>query len=197
MLEKTRTLMLNSDFSAFSVTPTKDAITRLFKERSDFLNVFVVENYSNKYILTSGGDKYSLPAVVASRVYIHRNKISYSRKNVFIRDEFTCQYCHKKFHHRELTIDHLIPRKILRANRIKKQTHFENVVTACRHCNIVLKKAHRLEDTDLKLLKEPTEPKNPKNFILGLSPWSKIHPIWEPYLPDLYKNYQKQHKLTV
>ena len=57
---------------------------------------------------------------------IYKNKVPYSKKNIMIRDGFSCGYCGSTY---QLTIDHIIP-----VSRGGKST-FENCVTACRECN--------------------------------------------------------------
>ncbi len=74
-----------------------------------------------------------------------------SRREVFRRDQHTCQYCG---HTKRLTIDHVIPRS-------KGGTHtWDNVVTACESCNSA--KGNRLlHETNLTLkakLKAPMHP---------------------------------------
>jgi 5-methylcytosine-specific restriction endonuclease McrA len=58
---------------------------------------------------------------------IYRNKVPFTKKNVFERDSYTCQYCGAT---KELTIDHMMP-----ASRGGKNS-FENCVAACRTCNL-------------------------------------------------------------
>ena len=100
----------------------------------------------------------------------------FTRFNVFLRDNFTCQYCYKRFSANELTFDHLVPRCL------QGKTKWENVVSACTTCN--LKKGRRiLKNTDMKLLKKPLRPtsiqlqNNVRNF-----PPNFLHESWRDYL---------------
>lgn len=56
-------------------------------------------------------------------------EVTFSRRNVFLRDDHVCQYCHKEFSTHELNLDHVIPR-----NK-GGPTTWENIVTSCIRCN--------------------------------------------------------------
>jgi 5-methylcytosine-specific restriction endonuclease McrA len=79
---------------------------------------------------------------------VYRNKVPYSRRNVYIRDQYTCQYCGTK---RDLSIDHIIP-----SSRGGK-TNFKNCVTSCVKCNTT--KGNRTpEEASMKLNRLPYVP---------------------------------------
>ena len=80
---------------------------------------------------------FKLPSVVALKNFVMpQRRPAFTRFNVFLRDNFTCQYCYHKFSANELTFDHLIPRCL------NGKTTWNNVVSACTSCN--LKKGRRL-----------------------------------------------------
>jgi 5-methylcytosine-specific restriction endonuclease McrA len=71
-----------------------------------------------------------VPAVVRLAATIKpKRRVKFSRFNVFTRDNFTCQYCGQKKVMRQLTFDHMVPRK--RGGL----TRWNNIVTACVPCN--------------------------------------------------------------
>lgn len=74
-----------------------------------------------------------VPAVLRllSYVPLKRNKqiIRFSRANIFIRDQYSCQYCGKQFGKTHLTLDHVVP--IVQGGK----KNWENIVTACKPCN--------------------------------------------------------------
>lgn len=77
--------------------------------------------------------------------------VALSRRNVFKRDRFTCQYCGVQPGSEDLTIDHVVPRS--RGG----QTSWENCVLACFRCNS--RKADRTPDeASMRLKKKPIEP---------------------------------------
>ena len=63
------------------------------------------------------------------------------RGKILVRDNYTCQYCHKKLNQSQLHIDHIIPRSLGGSD------HEKNLVVACVSCN--LKKSDKL-GLDLK-----------------------------------------------
>ena len=73
--------------------------------------------------------------VIMSNFHYRKGKVNFSRRNIFLRDRFHCQYCQRCFPSEDLTIDHVIPR-----SRGGKDI-WENVATACIECNV--KKGNR------------------------------------------------------
>ena len=77
--------------------------------------------------------------------------VTFSRRNVFKRDRFTCQYCNKQPGSDELTIDHVVPRAQ------GGESTWTNCVLACCECNA--SKADRTpKQAKMRLHKEPTRP---------------------------------------
>jgi 5-methylcytosine-specific restriction endonuclease McrA len=58
---------------------------------------------------------------------VYKNRVPFSKKNVFVRDNWTCAYCGRT--DERLTIDHVIPRS--RGG----DTSFANCVASCKPCN--------------------------------------------------------------
>ena len=119
-------LVLNADYRPLSYYPLslwswQDTIKAVFLERVSILEEYDREVRSARFAMR-------LPSVIALKTYIRpaRNP-AFTRFNVFLRDEFACQYCGDED---ELTFDHVIPRS--RGGR----TTWENVVTACSPCNL-------------------------------------------------------------
>ena len=94
-----------------------------------------------------------------------------SRRDLFIRDDFTCQYCGKD--ERAMTIDHVMP-------RFRGGVHsWENVVTACIPCNH--RKAGRTpREANMKLARVPRAPRpNPYYLFHRRS----LRDEWRPFIP--------------
>lgn len=187
--ENKRTLVLNADFTALSVVEWKQAITL------DFKNVVsIVDVYKDDYITCSGGHKWLIPAVIVLKKYVKKQKVSFSRKNVFMRDKMTCLYCGEQFYINELTFDHIIPRSKWKADP-HAVTSWTNIATSCHHCNKV--KANKtLDEAGMQLIHQPTQP-SIDNFVAGISPWSYIPEEWKPYLPKIYIEMGQQNKKKV
>ena len=168
-------LVLNADFRPLSYYPLslwswQDAIKAVFLER-----VSIVENYNTE--VHSPSLTFKLPSVIALKNFVTplRNT-AFTRFNVFLRDNFSCQYCCHKFSANELTFDHIVPKCL------KGKTTWTNVVSACTSCN--LKKGRRLlKQTEMVLVRMPFRPtalqlqKNGRNF-----PPNYLHESWRDYL---------------
>lgn len=121
-------LILNGDYQPLSKYPLslnsmKKVLKSLLKGR-----ISVVKEYDDCIYIQ--GNEMKLPKVVVLKKYINvSHKPKFSRKNVYLRDDYTCQYCGKKFKAEDLTFDHVVPRKN------GGQTTWENIVTCCRECN--------------------------------------------------------------
>ena len=122
------------------------------------------------------GGALRVPRVLHLRRYdrMRRPTIRLTRKNLMLRDGHQCQYCARRPTVRELNIDHVVPRS--RGG----QDSWENLVTACRICN--LRKAWRTpEEASMRLLRAPAAPRwsTTAQILMG-SP----HPFkeWDPFL---------------
>lgn len=62
-------------------------------------------------------------------VAMHKAGVHWTRRNVHVRDKFTCQYCGVKILSKKVTVDHIMPR-----SRGGKNS-FENTVCCCFKCN--------------------------------------------------------------
>lgn len=90
---------------------------------------------------------------------------------MYLRDMYQCQYCGEVFNHKDLTLDHVIPRSQ------GGKTTWENSVTACKDCNH--RKGH-------KLIKPMRAPYKPDHFQL-IKKWKERpvqvrHRSWYQYL---------------
>jgi 5-methylcytosine-specific restriction endonuclease McrA len=91
-----------------------------------------------------------LPSVIRLTGYrrIPHQTRALSRKNILIRDRFTCQYCSRTLPSGELTLDHVIPRS--RAG----ETAWENLVACCHACNN-RKGSQTPEEANMRLARPP------------------------------------------
>lgn len=100
-----------------------------------------------------------------------RHEVRFSKKNIFLRDSYKCQYCGAE--PEKVNLDHIHP--VSRGGK----TTWENVVTSCLPCND--RKADKLlHEIGMQLLRPPKKPSWHPGRILG---WVKgAHPSWNPYL---------------
>ena len=98
-------LVLNSTYEAVNICTVKRAVILIYKGIATSLEV------TNRAI-HSPTTSFRVPSVIKLSRYVKvpHKKVVLSRKNVLIRDKYTCQYCGKKFPPSELTIDHIIPK---------------------------------------------------------------------------------------
>jgi 5-methylcytosine-specific restriction endonuclease McrA len=82
--------------------------------------------------------------------HFYKKYEKFSKKVVFIRDQYTCAYCGKKIKNKP-TIDHIIPKSK------GGKTNYLNVVTACEQCNF--KKGNKnLKESGFNLFYKPKIP---------------------------------------
>ena len=94
-----------------------------------------------------------VPEVVTLTKYdrLPVNAVTFSRRNIFKRDRFTCQYCGRQPGSEDLTIDHVVPRAQAGTST------WENCVLACIECNS--RKADRTpQQAKMRLRHEPRRP---------------------------------------
>lgn len=160
-------LKLDSSFKALGLISWQDAMSLTLSDKA-----WVVESYD--HWIHSAYEKHQVPAVIVLYQYIKGEyfTVKCTRQNVYIRDEFKCQYCRRLFEVKKLSLDHVVPKS--RGG----QFCWENIVACCKHCN--QKKAHHLpEEIEMPLLKTP---KHPTYFQMLKYRASKQSSIWKQYL---------------
>ena len=122
-----------------------------------------------------------VPEVISLTKYdrFHHRTVPFTRRNLFRRDRFTCQYCGASPGGNELTIDHVLPKS--RGGT----TNWMNCVLACVRCNH--RKADRTpQESRMALRKNPAQPKwNPVYTARNIKVES-----WERFLSEAYWNIQ-------
>jgi 5-methylcytosine-specific restriction endonuclease McrA len=121
-----------------------------------------------------------IPEVVVLERYGHvpRRGVPFNRRNLYVRDEYRCQYCGRKLEGPEITIDHVRPRV---QGGISS---WENCVLACIPCN--RKKAHRTPaQAHMRLRRPPVRPRwSPRLLFTGLPRRAS----WERVIGEAYWN---------
>ncbi len=165
-------LVLNADFRPLSylplsVWPWQEAIKATFLDR-----VTVIAEYDA--IVHSPSTEIRIPSVVVLKDYVKPARTAaFTRFNLFLRDEFTCQYCGSKG---EMTFDHVVPRA--RGGR----TTWENVVASCSPCNLH-KGSKTLGQAGMRLRSSPVRPDPSRLQNLGRKfPPNYLHESWMDYL---------------
>ncbi|MEO0665143.1 MAG: HNH endonuclease [Pseudomonadota bacterium] len=165
-------LVLNADYRPLSyyplsLWPWQDAIKAAFLERVD-----IVAEY-DEYV-HSPTTRIRIPSVVVLKDYVRPQKrVAFTRFNLFLRDEFSCQYCGATG---DLTFDHVVPRS--RGG----VTSWENVVAACSSCNLK-KGARSLKQAGMSLRKTPRQPGAEELRNMGRKfPPGYLHDSWLDFL---------------
>jgi 5-methylcytosine-specific restriction endonuclease McrA len=159
-------LVLNLNYVPINVCTVRRAIVLLGKGKAELL-----ENHRGEVRTISS--VFEVPSIIRL-VYLVKRPFAprkLSKKEIFLRDQYTCQYCGKKT--QDLTLDHVIPRRQRGAHT------WENVVAACSYCN--LRKAGRTpEEANMKLVRLPRAPQpNPYRMLQNYV----ILDEWRPYIP--------------
>jgi 5-methylcytosine-specific restriction endonuclease McrA len=141
-----QTLLLNNTYEPISVISWQRAVTLVYLGKGD-----VLEEYTREIRCTSV--RMHIPAVLRMRERVRTIKpaVRFSRQNVYLRDQYRCQYCGGEFKAAELTYDHVLPR--CRGGA----TNWTNIVSCCVKCNR-RKGSMSLEQAGMKLLKRPARP---------------------------------------
>ncbi len=162
-----RVLVLNASFEPINVCTVRRAAVLILKNRAEVLE-------HGEWALHAESLTLARPVVIRLLAYVriprdaHRRKIT--RRAVFARDRWTCQYCGRE--RGNLTVDHVIPRSK------GGSSNWENIVTSCAPCN--RRKGDRLPvQAKMVPAKRPKAP-SPTVFIHVATP--KIPPAWEQYL---------------
>jgi len=125
-LRRHPSLVLNADYRPLSyyplsLWPWQEAVKAVWLDR-----VRIVAEYEET--VHSPSTEIRIPSVVVLKEFVKpRKRVAFTRFNLFLRDEFTCQYCGATG---DLTFDHVVPRA---AGGV---TSWENVVAACAKCNL-------------------------------------------------------------
>ena len=118
--------------------------------------------------------QFRIPSVVVLKEFVKPQKrVAFTRFNLFLRDEFCCQYCGSGG---DLTFDHVVPRS--RGG----VTSWENVVAACSPCN--LRKGNKsLKQAGMRLTRPPKPPTADEMHNHGWRfPPNHLHETWMDFL---------------
>ncbi len=158
--------MLSQSYEPLCITSPQKAVVLLLLMKAEMIAT------DGERVIHSVSRAYPFPSVIRLLAYIKRplRHIEPGRKNILKRDGMKCQYCGRKG--LQLTVDHVIPK-----SRGGQDT-WENLTTACVHCNNI--KGNRTpEEAGMKLL---TKPKAPSYlFFLRQQIGSREDP-WRPFL---------------
>lgn len=159
--------MLNQNYEPLNVCNARRAIVLIDLGKAEVLEV-------DGLVYRSPSREIHVPSVIRLQRLVKRPRprVRLTRREVFARDQYTCQYC--GLSGKDLTVDHVIPRH-------RGGTHiWTNVVSACHNCNH-RKGGRSLEEAQMKLKGEPAEPRATPRYLFGQ--YLGVNSIWDKFLP--------------
>jgi 5-methylcytosine-specific restriction endonuclease McrA len=162
-----RVLVLNASYEPINVCTVRRATVLVLKDRAE-----VIEHAS--WSLHAEHFTMARPVVIRLVTYVKIPRDAHSRKitrrAVFARDGWSCQYCGSK--HGTLTVDHVIPRSKGGGST------WDNIVTCCAPCN--RRKGDRLpKQADMH---PRNAPKPPAATIFVHVATPRVPDAWQQYL---------------
>ena len=198
-----KVLVLNKLFMALHIVTARRAFTLLFKECAEVVSVddgeynsynfeswkdvstYKIEqlenskNNKNLNWLKTFSLEIEVPKIIRLLIYdkFPKNIVKFNRKNVFARDNNTCQYCGKKFPPAELSLEHVVPKSQGGENG------WTNIVCACTNCN-KRKGSRTPKEAGFKLICKPIKPKY--NPVCNLKFAPEKYDEWETFINNAY-----------
>ncbi|MSQ27811.1 MAG: HNH endonuclease [Dehalococcoidia bacterium] len=168
---QTAVLVLNQNYEPLNVCNARRAFVLVDRGKAE-----VLEHKDDSFIITPTRP-FCVPSVIRLVYLIRRPRPQrkLTRRELFQRDNYTCQYCGKLT--RDLTIDHVVP-------RFRGGPHtWDNLVSACKACNH-RKAARTPEEARMKLKAPPTMPSASGYYVVAQHialryEWHKFIPEWE------------------
>lgn len=141
-------LVLNASFEPLHIVSWQRALQLLFQGKVEVIEESEREVRTVRLTIR-------VPAVLRLLNYVpltrKKQVIRFSRLNVFIRDQYVCQYCGSKFPNAQLTLDHVTP--VVQGGG----KSWENIVTACKPCN-QRKGGRTPAQSSMRLIRKPQRP---------------------------------------
>jgi 5-methylcytosine-specific restriction endonuclease McrA len=186
-----RALVLNRSWVAIDTTTVRRALVWIYRGIARAVNPDTYESHDfdawadlsvarDQPFIRTIKLNIRVPEVILLQMYneVPRKEVVFSRRNLYKRDHYTCQYCGARPGSEELSIDHVLPRA--RGGR----STWTNCVLACVDCN--KRKANRTpEEARMRLHCDPVRP-----------PWTPLisarvgtrRASWERFLSEKYWN---------
>ena len=178
-------LVLNKLWMPIRVVQSIRAFTLLFAGKASVVDVedfsiFTWDEWQKTptqegdAVIHTSNSNVKLPEVIVLSNYdkIPKKGMKLTKRNIFLRDNFTCQYTGKTVSTKTADIDHVIPKS--RGGK----TSWDNLVVCSKPVN--RKKADRTPDeAGLKLLKRPTKP---EPQVIYIDPKMDMPPSWKKFI---------------
>jgi len=162
-------LVLNNDYEPLNVCNLRRAVVLVYLGKAEVL-------HTNSKVIMTVDSSFDSPSVVKLRYHVKRPvpELKLSRRSIFARDSYTCQYCGHQS--RDLTVDHVAPK------RLDGKSDWDNLVCCCRRCN--MKKGDKtLSQANMRLTRQPRRPRYVPFISLTKYLDGARNDVWRPYLP--------------
>lgn len=200
MLAHRRVLVLNKMWTAIRIASLEDALVKLIGEYengkpkakiidpSDY-QLYTWEDWSqlcpekDEDVIKGVRKEFKIPEVIlVDYDKMPHHRVRFSRRMLYKRDNFTCQYCAKQLPSEELNIDHVIPRAQ------GGETTWLNCCVSCVPCNS--RKNNRTpEQAHMHLIHPLYKPK----FSLFKSERRQIPTSWQKFISEMYWNIELEN----
>ena len=162
-------LLLNATYEPLRVITWQRAICLLTLGKVEVVEETDREIRSVSFVIR-------LPSVVRLLRLIRprRREVKFSRQNIYLRDNFRCQYCGVRVSSQELNLDHVIPRSL------GGQTTWENIVTCCVPCN-ARKGGSTPEAVGMRPISRPVRPSRLPGLSITIN-MQNAPDAWRDYL---------------
>lgn len=162
-------LVLNTCYEPLHTISMEKAICLIVKGLAETLK-------ATDNVWRSARAVFILPSVIRLLAFskLPKRTTRLGKRNIIIRDEYSCQYCLKKFAPSSLTLDHIIPKSKGGTSK------WENLVAACKKCNT--KKADRTpQEAGLMLARKPG-PMTSHSRTNILRTIAQANPVWSEFI---------------
>ena len=180
-------LVLNRFYQPVNITNARRAFGMLYQGLAKAINgeyqtfdfnawSLVKARKGRDEVVRTINQTFVVPKVIILQVFdkMPQTRIRFSRQNIYLRDNSTCQYCGVQKQQSELNLDHVIPKSK------GGSSSWENIVCSCIKCN--LRKGGRTPaEARMKLLKKPKAP-NWNPFLSAVRRLPSYYEAWKPFL---------------
>jgi 5-methylcytosine-specific restriction endonuclease McrA len=197
---ESRVLVLNKNYDPMTITTAKEAFKKLFNQLAEVITVedgaYCNYDFNSWAELSDMRHQFQeisvdddlvhtpvftivVPRVIRMLTYdrVPKRRVKLSRRNIYARDNNTCQYCGKKLPTTDLNIDHIVPK--CQGGR----TTWTNVVCSCFKCN-QKKGGSTPKQAGMKLIRKPVKPKHNPTMLIHIG--DVKYSSWKNFISETY-----------
>ena len=191
----TNVLVLNRFYMAIRVINVRRALTLLYRQCGEVIanengtyasydfdswcelsQLSSLDKQDGEEYIRAVGFELQVPRIVRLTRFdkVTQQTVRFNRRNLFMRDDYTCQYCGRIEPTHRLSLDHVVPRSH------GGPTTWENIVCCCLRCNS-RKGGRTPKQAKMKLNRTPAKPK--VNPMMLQSVDDPRYESWKTFLP--------------